>query len=99
MYATGGLPTSQHFRLERLADGVYAAIASGSGAATCNAGIVDLGDRTLVFDPFLTPKAAHDLRVAAEQLTGRSVSIVINSHYHNDHIRGNQVFSAETRIV
>jgi len=39
-----------------------------------------------------------DLRAAAEYLTGSRVEYVINSHYHNDHIRGNQVF-AHAKIV
>ncbi|HVN54810.1 MAG TPA: MBL fold metallo-hydrolase [Anaerolineaceae bacterium] len=93
------LSPSPHFQLHQLADGVYAALALDSGAAVSNAGIVDLGDRTLVYDTFLTPKAATDLRLAAETLTGRVISYVINSHWHNDHIRGNQVFSPETEIL
>ena len=90
---------SKHFRLQQLAKGVYAAIHVGGGAAIGNAGIVDLGGRTLVFDTFFTPQAAEDLRTAAEALTGRPIDAVINSHYHNDHIWGNQVFSANTDII
>jgi len=81
-----------------LADGVHAAIAVDGGAAISNAGIVDLGDYTVVFDSFLTQQAAMDLCAAAECLTGSRVEYVINSHYHNDHIRGNQVFT-QARIV
>lgn len=58
-----------------------------------NAAIVDLGDRTVVFDTMYTPKAGLALREAAEQLLGRPVSLVINSHFHFDHVGGNQVFS------
>ena len=43
---------SRHFRLEQLADGVYACINADGGWAICNAGIIDLGNRTLVFDAF-----------------------------------------------
>jgi cyclase len=93
------LPESKHFRLQQLAEGVYAAIHIDGGAAIGNAGIVDLGDRTLVYDTFMAPQAAVDLRTAAEALTGRSVDAVIDSHWHNDHIWGNQVFSADTDIV
>ena len=93
------LPRSDHFYLERLADGVYAAIARDSGAAISNAGIIDLGDRTLVFDSFLTPWAGEDLRRIAELLTQRPVDTLINSHYHNDHIRGNQSFPKQTEII
>lgn len=91
--------SSRHFRLEQLADGVYAAIHSDDGWAICNAGIIDLGDRTLVFDTFLSLEAAKDLRDAAERLTGRSVHAVINSHPHNDHIWGNQIYSADVDII
>lgn len=90
---------SKHFRLEQLADGVYAAIHIKGGTAIGNAGIVDLGDRTLIFDTFATPQAAEDLRTAAEALSGRPSVTVINSHWHQDHIWGNQVFSANTEII
>ncbi len=91
--------TSQHFYLEQLAEGVYAAINSEEGWAICNAGIIDLGDRTLVYDAFNTPQAAEDLRKAAEFLTNRPVSLLVDSHYHNDHIWGNQSFDPETDII
>ena len=93
------LPVPKHFRLEQLAEGVYAAIHIDGGTAIGNAGIVDLGDRTLVYDTLFTPQAGQDLRAAAEALFGRPVDAVINSHWHYDHIWGNQAFSADTDIV
>jgi glyoxylase-like metal-dependent hydrolase (beta-lactamase superfamily II) len=93
------LPTSEHFELEELAAGVYAAVAIEGGAAYSNAGIIDLGEQTLVFDAFDSPVAADDLRIAAEQLTGRPASYVINSHVHADHWLGNQVFDPQTPII
>jgi glyoxylase-like metal-dependent hydrolase (beta-lactamase superfamily II) len=89
---------SEYFTVEQLGNGVYALIAAGAPADS-NAGIIDMGDRTLVFDTFMTPKAANDLRDVAEQLTGRPVTYVINSHYHYDHIRGNQVFSDDAEVI
>lgn len=85
-------PSSRHFGLERLADGVYAAVHADGGWVVCNVGLVDLGERTLVFDTGLTPQGALDLHAVAVALTGRAPYYVVNSHYHNDHIRGNQVF-------
>lgn len=91
---------STNFTIQNLAPGVWAAIQNDNyGKAICNAGIVDLGDKTLVFDPFMNPQAARELKEAAEQLTGKPVSLVVNSHFHNDHIRGNQVFDPETNII
>ncbi|MGZ6315656.1 MAG: MBL fold metallo-hydrolase [Anaerolineales bacterium] len=90
---------SKHFTLHQLAGGVFAAVAVSGGAAVSNAGIIDLGERTLIFDTFMTPEAARDLRLAAQQLTGRDPELVINSHYHNDHIWGNQVFNPQSLII
>jgi glyoxylase-like metal-dependent hydrolase (beta-lactamase superfamily II) len=75
-----------------VADGVYAAIVKRGTGAWGNAGIVDLGKITVVFDTFFTPDAAHSLRSAAEEITGCSPTYVINSHWHEDHVFGNQVF-------
>ena len=93
------LPKSKHFQIERLTNGVYAAIASEQGYASCNAGIIDIGDRTIIFDTFLTPEAARDLLKIAERLTSNRITHVINSHEHNDHIRGNQVFGSDVDII
>lgn len=90
---------SEHFELTQLAEGVYAAIATEGGAAFSNAGIVDLGDQTLIFDTFETPQAANDLQVAAQHLTGRPATYVIISHCHADHWCGNQVFSPQVPIM
>ena len=92
-------PTSRHFQLHALADGIYAAIAVEGTGSGSNAGIIDLGEQVVIFDTFLTPQAAADLRHAAEQLTGRPASLVINSHWHGDHTQGNQVFTPETVIL
>jgi cyclase len=93
------LPESKHFHIEPLADGVYAVIASEQGYAISNAGIVDIGDKTIIFDTFISPNAAKDLMKAAVQLGSHGALCVVNSHYHNDHIRGNQVFSPSVDIV
>ena len=92
------LPESRHFRIEKLAGGVYAAVHRDGGWAISNAGIIDLGDKTLIFDSLMTPAAASDLKDAAEAVTGRRTTLLINSHYHNDHVWGNQIFSDTTII-
>ena len=94
-----GLPESKHFKIECLADGVFAAIAAEQGYAICNADIIDIGDRTIIFDTFISPEAARDLLKVTEQLTSHKITHVVNSHGHNDHIRGNQVFGSDVDII
>jgi glyoxylase-like metal-dependent hydrolase (beta-lactamase superfamily II) len=87
------------FELERVADGVHAAVVTMEGGALGNAAIVDLGDATLVFDTCLTLAAARELRRAAEELTGRPPAYLVNSHFHADHVAGNQVFAPEAVVI
>jgi len=87
---------SHLFSLERLADGVYAAIGRESPCAVSNAGIVDLGGRTLVFDTFTSPRAGQDLLRTAIEVTGRRPDWVVISHGHSDHWLGNQAFPEAT---
>lgn len=90
----------KNFFIQQLAPGVWAAIQNDKGGhAISNAGIVDLGNKTLVFDAFINPDAANELRQTAEQLTKHPVSFLINSHYHDDHIRGNQAFVPGASII
>ncbi len=89
----------KHFRIEQLGDGIFAAINRPDGWAIGNAGIVDIGDSTLVFDATLTPASAGELRAVAEYLTNKPISYVINSHYHNDHTWGNMQFIPSSLII
>ncbi|MDF3077584.1 MAG: Second ring cyclase [Sphingobacteriaceae bacterium] len=89
---------TQNFEVHQLSKNVYAAIALPGGNAACNAGIVDMGDGVLVIDPFLTPAAAEDLKIFISTKLRKPVKWVVNSHAHNDHIRGNQVFASATII-
>ncbi len=89
----------RHFDLVPLADGVWAAVARADGWGVGNAGIVDLGDATLVFDTGITPQAGAELAAEARELTGRDARFVVLSHYHNDHVRGAQAFPTATLIA
>lgn len=95
-----GILESRHYKLEKLTDGVYAAIHNNEGGyAICNAGIIDLGNKTIVIDPFISPTAARDLKKHAELLTGKQVSMVLNLDPHSDHTNGNQVFVPGADII
>jgi cyclase len=87
-----------YFSLEQVADGVWAAIAQDPIFAMSNAAIIDLGDKTLVFDSSMSPIAALELRNLAEEITQKPVSYLVNSHHHLDHCLGNQVFADCTII-
>ena len=85
--------TSEHFSIQEAAPGVFALLAGTTGACVSNAAVIDLGDKTVVVDTFMTLLAGDDLFVAVRQLTGRDAFLAINSHWHDDHTGSNQLFS------
>ena len=90
---------SQHFTLEELANGVYACVHKSGGGAFSNAGIIDLGDKTIVVDAFDTMAAGRDLRQVAETLFGRPVERLLLTHSHSDHWIGASVFDETTVLM
>lgn len=90
---------SRHFSIIPVAEGMYALEAAEQGGAMSNAGIIDMGGFTLIFDTFNTPQAGKDLRETALSLLEQPIRYVVNSHWHGDHVRGNQHFGDETIIA
>lgn len=91
--------STANFSVTKLADGVYACINKPGGKAIGNSGIVDNGEATIIFDTFLSPDAAEELIGAVEQMKLSPIKYVINSHFDNDHVRGNQCFSSDVKII
>jgi cyclase len=83
---------------EPIANRVWAVISSDPTWMMSNAGIIDLGGQTLVWDTGTSPRAAIELKRVAEELTGRNVGLVLNSHHHLDHSLGNQVFAGSSIV-
>src|SRR5262249_54809948 len=77
-------------RTERVADGVSASIAEPGDLAVGNAGFVDLGGETLIFDTHVSLAAARRVRKAAEE-HGPARAVVL-SHWHGDHVYGAGAF-------
>ena len=70
------------YKIEKIAEGVYAALAISGGAATSNAFIVDLGHYLVVGGAHLTKKAINDLLVAAAEITPKPVEAFVLAHHH-----------------
>ncbi|HVF22623.1 MAG TPA: MBL fold metallo-hydrolase [Pyrinomonadaceae bacterium] len=83
-----------NFTLNKVADGVYAAVAKTGGLATGNAGFVVGDEGVLMVDTFLTPAAVEDLLAVIAAETKQPIKYAVNTHYHLDHTGGNQVLAA-----
>ena len=85
--------TSEHYTFEPIEEGIAFGRARPSGTALSNSGLVELGGSTLVFDTSLTLRSARAIREASSALTGRTPTLIANSHWHLDHVLGNQLVS------
>lgn len=91
--------SSEHFKLHQFAPGVFAAIAVPGGGAYSNAGIIDIGGQTLIFDAFDTPPAAQDLYQAQKEYASNDRVSILLSHHHSDHRIGLQVFPGRFPVI
>lgn len=82
------------FKLEKLGEGVWAAIGRDGGKAGANAGFVVGEDGVAVIDTFEDPGAAKELLAEIRKITPLPIRFVVNTHYHLDHVNGNDVFAA-----
>lgn len=80
------------FTLERVADGVYAAIATPRTPINCNAAVVVYDDGVLVVDTHSRPSSARALIQQIASVTDKPVRYAVNSHFHWDHAQGNRAY-------
>lgn len=82
------------FTLRKVGDGVWAVIASDAGKAFGNSGFVVGDNGVAVIDTFQDPEAARELLAEIGKITPLPIRFVVNTHYHIDHVNGNDVFAA-----
>jgi cyclase len=87
-------PTSNvaaNFRVEQIAKGVYAVIRKDPPGMMCdgNSAFIVNDDGVVVVD---APEASKEILAAIRKVTSKPVRVVINTHWHDDHIIGNQVY-------
>lgn len=103
-YRTDGKYGPKHsshtgFTIERIGDGVYAALGTDRNPAESNAGFIIGSDAVAVVDSFEDAGPARDLLAAIRKLTSLPIRYVINTHYHLDHVGGNRVFAEQGALI
>lgn len=90
----GDLAARQRFSVEPLAEGVYAVIRHEPlGMANHANSLLIVNDSdVVVVDAQFTRAATLEVLAALRRLTPKPVRYVINTHWHDDHVAGNQVY-------
>jgi quinoprotein relay system zinc metallohydrolase 1 len=87
---------------EKLSDGIWLirgaqeAISTLNGGAIANISILDSNAGAIIVDTGPSHKYGDALAALARSLTGKPVARVYNTHFHPDHVMGNQAFAADT---
>lgn len=83
------------FQIEKVADGVYAALARPQVLTNCNAAIFVNSRDVLVVDAHSKPSAAAALIAQIKtDITTKPVRYLVNSHFHWDHTQGDAAYKA-----
>src|SRR5262249_20085639 len=80
--------------IHKVADGVWAAVASPAYKVNCNTAIIENADGVMVVDTHSKPSAARVIVDRLRDMTKKPVRYVVNTHFHWDHWHGNEVYPA-----
>jgi cyclase len=86
-------PAARLFDIEKVADGVYAAIARPAVVLNCNAAIFENSRDLLIVDTHSKPSAVVALVAQLRRdVTKKPVRYIVNSHFHWDHSQGTAAY-------
>jgi quinoprotein relay system zinc metallohydrolase 1 len=100
MFDAEAAPLAYKLEPRRLADGIWMiagaqeAIDSSNGGAIANIVILDSSEGAIVVDTGPSRRYGEALAKLARELTGKDVARVYITHFHPDHVFGNQAFEA-----
>jgi glyoxylase-like metal-dependent hydrolase (beta-lactamase superfamily II) len=80
------------FDLQKVADGVYAALARPRTPINCNAAVIVYDEGVVVVDTHSRPSSARALLGQIRTVTDKPVRYAVNTHFHWDHAQGNHAY-------
>jgi len=93
--AQAATATQRLFDIEKVADGVYFALAHPAALTNCNAAIFVNSQDVLVVDAHSKPSAAASLIAQIKkEVTTKPVRYLVNTHFHWDHSQGDPAYKA-----
>ena len=87
------------FEFERIHDDVYHAVGAGAMVVGSNSVVIINEADVLLVDSHTSPVAAQILLEQLREITSKPVRTVVNTHFHFDHLHGNQIYPADVEII
>jgi glyoxylase-like metal-dependent hydrolase (beta-lactamase superfamily II) len=90
----GDASSPYSFEVQKVVEGVYVAVRQEPPGLMFNGNSVFIvnDEDVVVVDTTITPSSAREVLAALRKITDKPVRYVINTHFHDDHVVGNQVF-------
>ena len=95
----GAVFETETHRFLEVAPGVHFVTGTGKVFTSSNALVIVSSADAIAVDSHVTAMAAQALVSSVKQLTDKSVRFLINTHFHFDHVHGNEGFPAGVNIV
>jgi cyclase len=92
------IETSTH-RFREIAPGVYFVTGTGKVFVHGNCMVLVNDSDTIVVDSHVSPSAGRALVDSITKITDQPIRFLINTHFHYDHVFGNQAFTEDVAIV
>jgi cyclase len=86
-------------RFEKIAEGIYYSTASGTMNVGANSPIIVTDSEAIIIDSETSPAAGRALVQDIQAFTDKPVKYVIDSHFHYDHLFGNQIFGPDVQLI
>src|SRR4029453_7734699 len=91
--------TGKAFRFNKVKEGIYHAVGTGSLAVVGNSSFIVNENDVIVGDDPVSPAAAWVLLEEIKEVTNKPITTVINTPFHFDHAHGNQIFQPTVQII
>src|SRR5262252_4678483 len=87
------------YRFQQIVQGVYSAIGTGAMNVGSNSAVIVNRDDVLIVDSHISPESGRAMLQELKAITDKPVRFLINTHFHYDHVNGNQAFGPAVDII
>jgi cyclase len=87
------------YRFQQIAPDVYSAIGTGTMNVGSNSAVIVNSDDVLIVDSHISPESGRAMLQELKTITDKPVRFLVNTHFHYDHVNGNQVFVPAVDII
>ncbi len=87
------------FTFHQVQENIYQAVGTGTLAVGANAAVIINEDDVLLVDSHISPAGAWALLEELRAITTKPVRYVVNTHFHFDHLHGNQIYPGNVEVI